>query len=425
MVHDIRESEYSKIIRHRYQRGDFNCTDLLYKGKYWISKDDCIGIPRTKRRDYRTYGYSTSPVTFCIDCIRESIREFGFGYFKAIWWHSHWCRIHQKRLTVLCSQGKELSQDILTTLSGQSVASMEVVSYRHFFRYGEEPFYLSIDSSFGKLIQQVNFYFGIPSCIEDVCLFHLSPCFGSEFFSWFVDNIEVFKQYKLSRECRTWLNVFGKDRSVQYRYAYITLIDYVDVFFNFLSQESIGELQDFVETYAFFDEDNYLLIPKQVNCSKCPKLSWGTGCVRGLDIVRYRLTPPVIKRNNIESFNRCMERVGSSTRLTHTCEKLKARSIESDIGAVFELNDRDYICSGLQPTTHDTPKHELTLLGWADLENINPTLESTAQWQIDYPLNTALPVYVVDESYGVNGFWPEIPFNQRISWTEFMLLESE
>lgn len=131
-----------------------------------------MGEPRETRRDYATYGYSISPVTFCLDCIRESIIDNGFGYFKATWWRSHWCRIHQKRLTVLCSEGKDLSQDILTILSGQIVASMEVALHRHFFRYGEEPFYLSIDASFGKLIKQINFYFGIPRCIKDTALFH-------------------------------------------------------------------------------------------------------------------------------------------------------------------------------------------------------------------------------------------------------------
>jgi hypothetical protein len=419
------ELEHSQIIRHRYLQGQFDVVDLLYKGKFWLSKSDCQGLPREKRRDYTTYGYSTSPVTFCLDCIKESIREYGFGYFKAVWWRSHWCRIHQKHLSVLCSEGKHFSQDIRKILSGQSVPSMEVVSNEHFFQYGDKPFNLSIDSSFGLFITQVNFDYGIPRCIEDIYLFDMSPCFGSKFFSWFVDNIEVFKQHELSRGCRTWLNLFGKDRSVKYRYSYATLIDYVDVFFNFLSQESIDKFREFVSTHSFFDEDNDVLLLKRMNCSKCPNLSWSKECSRGLDIVRYRLTPPVIMRNNIKSFNRFMERIGSDSRRTHTCEELKDRSIESDIGSVFELNDRDYLCPGLQPTTHDLAKHGLTLLGWADLENINHTLESSAQWQVDYPLYSDVPIYVVDESDGINGFWPEIPFNQYVSWGEFMYIEHE
>jgi hypothetical protein len=120
-----------------------------------------------------------------------------------------------------------------------------------------------------------------------------------------------------------------------------------------------------------------------------------------------------------------MERVGSDSRLTHTCGDLKARAIESDIGSVFELNDRDYVCTGLKPTTHASLAHDLTILGWVDLENINYALESSTQWQIDYPLYSDVPVYVVDESDGVNGFWPEIPFNKPIGWMEFMCLESE
>jgi len=419
------ELEHSKIIRQRYRQGQFDFVDLLYKGKFWLSKSDCMGGSREKRRDYTTYGYSTSPVTFCLDCIRESIKENGFGYFKAIWWRSHWCRIHLKRLAVLCSEGKDLSQDISTILSGQSVASMAVVSHQHFFRYGDKPFYLSIDSSFGQFIKQVNFDYGIPRCIKDISLFHMSPCFSSKFFSWFIDNIEVFKQYEVSRYCRIWLNLFNKDHSVKYKYSYVTLIDYVDVFFNFLSQESIEDFREFVNTHSFFDEENDVLILKQMNCSKCPSFSWSTECSRNLDIVRYRLTPPVIRRNDIESFNRFMERVGSDSRLTHTCEDLKARSIESDMGSVFELNDRDYVCPGLQPTTHELPKHGLSLLGWADLENINHALESSSQWQIDYPLYSDVPIYVVDESDGINGFWPEIPFNKPISWMEFMCLDLE
>lgn len=419
------ELDHSKLLRQRYLQGQFDIVDLLYKEKYWISKSDCMGEPREKRRDYVAYGSSTSPVTFCLDCIRESIRENGFGYFKSTWWRSHWCRNHQKRLTVLCSEGKTLSQDILTVLSGKMVTSVEPASSRHFLRYREKAFQLSIDSSFGQLFREVNFNYGIPRNIKDIALFNLSPCFGRKFLSWFIDNIELFKQHDLGQDCRAWISLFGKDRSVKYRYSHTALIDYINVFFNFLSQNSIDEFREFVSNYSFFDEENDVLILKRMNCSKCPNLSWSMDCSRSLDIARYRLTPPVIRRNDIESFNSFMEQIGDELRLTRTCKELKAKSIESDIGSVVELNDKDYLCPGLQPTTHGSPEYGLTLLGWANLENINHVLESSAQWQIDYPLYSDVPIYVVDESDGINGFWPEIPFNKPISWVEFMLLESE
>lgn len=304
------------------------------------------------------------------------------------------------------------------------MTSIEFVSSRHFLQYGEKAFQLSIDSSFGQLFREVNYNYGIPNRIKDIALFQVSPCFGRKFLSWFIDNIEVFEKYVVGRDCRTWLSLFGKDRSIKYRYTYFALHDYIKVFFNFLCQESIDEFREFVSTHSFFDEENDVLILKRMNCSKCPNLSWSTECSRGLDIARHRLTPPVIRRNDIEFFNCFMEKIGDELRLTHTCEELKARSIESDIGSVFELNDRDYVCPGLQPTTHGTSEHGLTLLGWADLENINHALESSVQWQIDYPLYSDVPIYVVDESVGINRFWPEIPFNKHISWMEFMYLES-
>ena len=419
------ELEHSKIIRHRYLLGNYDCSDLLYSGRYWIAEDDCNSISTHKKTNYRLYSGVTSPITFCPDCIQESIRDCGFGYFKAVWWRSLWCRKHQQRLMVICSKGKDLSKDISIVLSGRTPISFAPISIEHFCRVDEEPFHLTIDSSFGQLIVQVNFNYGIPSCIKDINIFNLSYCFNKFFVSWFIDNISVFKSSNIDRYSKVWLNLFDKEHSVKYRYSHLALADYATVFFNFLSQESIDEFKKFIQSYAFYDEVNDLLILKQINCSKCPKFSWSMSCIRGLDIVRHRLTPPVIMRNNVESFNRFMVRMGHKTRLTRTCEHLKTISIDSDIGSVFYLNDGNFVCSGLQPFTYTSLDYNLTLLGWVDLENIDHALDPTTQWQIDFPLYSNSPVYVVDEPDGINVFLPKIPFNEHVSWMTFMQLEHE
>lgn len=408
----VKELEHSKIIRHRYMLGNYDCSDLLYSGRYWIAEEDCNSISTHKKTNYRLYSGVTSPITFCPDCMRESIRDYGFGYFKAVWWRSFWCRKHRQRLMVICSKGKHLSKDISIVLSGRTPISFAPMSIEYFCRVGEEPFHLTIDSSFGQLVTQVNSNYGVPHYIKDIKIFNLSYCFNKVFVGWVIDNIKVFKNSNIDRYSQAWLNLFDKERSVKYRYSHLALADYATVFFNFLSQESIDEFKEFIQTYAFYDEVNDLLILKQINCSKCPQSYWGMKCIRGLDIVRYRLTPPVIRRNNIENFNRFMERVGDDFRLTHTSEELKARSIEGDIGSVFELNDRDYVCPRLQPTIHNFSEYDLTLLGWADLENINYALEPRDQWAIDYPLYSDTSIFVVDESVEINRYWPEISFNK-------------
>lgn len=46
-------------------------------------------------------GTHTYPLRYCIDCIRESIKELGFGYFKSSWHYdfANYCYIHHKTLT--------------------------------------------------------------------------------------------------------------------------------------------------------------------------------------------------------------------------------------------------------------------------------------------------------------------------------------
>jgi hypothetical protein len=46
-----------------------------------------------------------SNIFFCIDCIHESIRDLGFGYFKSHWRLSNYCIVHKSALQELPRQG--------------------------------------------------------------------------------------------------------------------------------------------------------------------------------------------------------------------------------------------------------------------------------------------------------------------------------
>lgn len=50
------------------------------------------------RRFIKGEGLLNSLVTFCPDCMRAQIREFGFGYFKACWLCSDFCVQHHQAL---------------------------------------------------------------------------------------------------------------------------------------------------------------------------------------------------------------------------------------------------------------------------------------------------------------------------------------
>ena len=418
----LKELEHSKLIRKRYVLGHFDLTDMFYKGKYWISINECKGYTDRKSRDRNTYGFLTSAITFCPDCIRESIQENGFGYFKSIWWKSHWCRVHQKKLNVICSEGKKLSQDILTILSGKTVEAIEVASYEHFFNRDPEPFHLSIDSSFGELMVKVNYYFGIPICIKEFHLFNISPCLGKVFISWLIDNIKVFQNKYFNGDIKAWLNLFNKERSIKFRCSYNSLVNHIHVFFNLLCQESIQEFHDFIKLNAFYDEDQDLLFLKKVNCSKCPNSSWSTECRKSLDINRYRLTPPVVLRDEVERFELSSNRHTLNI-VPKTCEEIKIKSIKGHIGKCFEL-DSNYICSKLEPKSYGRSVKDISIKGWVDLENINSNLKDNILWEVDYPISENISIYVYDELSSSNDFWPEIPFNVRVDWLTFMLLES-
>lgn len=63
-------------------------------------------------------GSHAYPLRYCIDCIRESIKDLGFGYFKSYWHYdfANYCHIHHKTLTHFNKVYKMQNHEILKTI---------------------------------------------------------------------------------------------------------------------------------------------------------------------------------------------------------------------------------------------------------------------------------------------------------------------
>lgn len=74
------------------------------------------------------------PVNFCIDCIRDSLRVNGYGFFKAAWMRkwTNFCDIHKKPLTFCAARPARYSHEVIKLiLRGEYPTGSFSELYRH------------------------------------------------------------------------------------------------------------------------------------------------------------------------------------------------------------------------------------------------------------------------------------------------------
>lgn len=418
----IRSKEllHSKYVRKRILQGTYNFTDYIYKNQYWapcsvINRDD------ENHRISRSKISSTaiSPIAYCKECISNSIREFGYGYFKRVWWRSSWCRVHRRKLSVLTSSGRLLSEDILAVLSGFEEKSSSSISFEHYYhRSQREPFPLKLMASYGELHLDVAKDYGIPQIIKQECLFKFTPCFQKEFLLWFLtQHDELIRQLNYRADLQAFIYIFRTKSSTILHVDSTCLRDYTLLFFNLFCQEPNQLFREFIESNAYLVNDNLLKCTKY-HCSMCPDIGWSKMCSESCDIYRVRLTEPVLRFDGSD-----LVREGKSYYLSEK-DISSVLSKESQIDKIYYMYDGEYICDfenrkqqGAYPKVTDL-KDKYTLVGWRDTDR---DLSDDSHLSIDYPLYSGAKTVVLPSLSSIP-FWPEIQFDTYISLMEWFQL---
>lgn len=412
----VSELEHSRYIRSLIRQGKFDFSKVIYKGLYWSPMVEYC-IEGYKRQPPWVKWFSASPITYCPNCIDESIREFGFGYFKTVWWRSVWCRRHRKKLKVIQpSKEKTMSALILETLSGKESLNSCIVSLECFPRPPSSILNIRLKTQDGFQYRDVGGNYKIPHFIMRNCLFELAPCFRHQFLLWVIHNHEyLLDALPYQSNLRVFFSLFKPKVSIIYRSSTIQLADYAIVFFNLFCQEDVELFRCFIESNTFYVEKANLLMIRKLSCSLCPKSDWSKFCSQSRDIARIRLTPPVLRRHHIDNINAWRKRLGELPLLDPVDEDVINLASNTQMDEIHYVKSTEYICSQLDENVNrferDSIECSYTLLGWQDLEVVTN--------KVDNHLTISLPLFsdvevIVDDGFCPSEVWPEIVFDRYV-----------
>ena len=337
----LNELSHSLQIRKCMIQGEHDFSDLTY-GSHW-SSEYYTSFSKRERIDKKIPQKDLSQVTYCPSCNIESIRELGYAYFKKVWWRSHWCRVHRKKLYFLTGKNKSLWEDIVCVLRGQ-----EPLNFERFDNIDASSEHIKISSCYGELHIDFRENFSYPYCVRRKCIFQFSPCFQITFLKWcFSKHKKILSQISYGNGNRQFFSKFLVKPFIIDRYSLNKTDDYAYVFFNLLCREKPPIFIDFISNYVFYIEEQNILKNSNASCSKCPRLDWSRSCCLSKEIYRKRLLEPVMIFNGEESF-----RIGMDV------FKVEDRSIElaqcCQIDSIYFMNN-NRLCD-FSDTMH-SPKH--------------------------------------------------------------------
>ncbi|MBY8219784.1 hypothetical protein ACSEYT_00450 [Vibrio cidicii] len=184
-------------------------------------------------------------IRFCEDCIGESIKENGFGYFKAEWLSSIHCSIHDVNLRELTSRNRQSAAvEISRAFSGRPVSESQI------------SFDLDKDSHLYRESKSDELY-------------HIMPCLLDAFYMWASkksDNAELKYEYL------DFYHQNGMRKEVSDEYLHHKFMYFREHFPMQLKGflERASELKEY--KFGFrqrFSFSETLVKSKNQNCSKC------------------------------------------------------------------------------------------------------------------------------------------------------------
>lgn len=124
----------------------------------------------------RTNLAGTHEVRYCLECVKDSIIEFGYGILKSEWYKNRYCFKHEKCLNYFVPKGRKKTVDSLKCVLR-----------------GEHPEYsLEISSEY----QNINFFSPYAAAQVEYIL----PCLVNELKRFILYNIELIKNDILGRK---------------------------------------------------------------------------------------------------------------------------------------------------------------------------------------------------------------------------------
>ena len=210
--------------------------------------------------DYVSYAKGSIPIRFCPFCIRSSIEEFGFAYFKSSWLYDVSCEGHgQQLIQIKPSTYRDVLNALNIVMSGGLLSNNAT----------EEP---------TPLKQNKN---------NEECVNHVMPCLLNDFYWWA-------SRRRYDDYLDTSHNVFYNSYSIRKRMSDEQLHGY----FKTYSKRYPRQFADFLSEKAELKECWFGLsqpcsmkenIIKSIrhNCSKC--LDFSDYCISGEVIYRFSL----------------------------------------------------------------------------------------------------------------------------------------
>ncbi|MEZ8740544.1 hypothetical protein AB6E21_10985 [Photobacterium swingsii] len=229
------------------------------------------------------------PIKFCPLCIREQIKEFGFGYFKSHWLHRDYCLHHNQKLLVADYPLSNIYGYLQKILSGRFPSSS----------------YLSEIGNYQTECMALNIFK------------KASPCLAEIFKKWIRKNLYLIDE-KVAEECgvedidRVLSWFFHKDGRVQFMTTRVCL----EVVFRAIQKVHINAHSDFI-----FKHSKTIMIPcgirsydsifvpylihREKECTRCLELD----CPVSHVISVFRFNPDCSQN---ETVNLCDQKIRSA-----------------------------------------------------------------------------------------------------------------
>jgi hypothetical protein len=386
-----KELIHSKKIRHLIIQGVFDFSGLFDGNHQWIS------FARLGIRDPRTSNYklskkqleiknerkfATSLISFCPDCIEDSIKEYGYGFFKKAWWRNYYCKIHNKNLLIVKDKSKaKLSKSIMNILSGRwqtlrNVTSMEKSDILLFHSKSIKSIKrVDVDLPI-RLGRIANRYLSVIK--ENGNNYQISFCLRAKLLDWFDSNYEkISEELKKYYRCDN-LIIFYPEKNDIPLISEFESDDFFLLFVYFLEKEKLGIYEEFLLENTRLIQGTNLVADIASNCQKCPSARWGNVCAASLSILRTRLIIPVLYDSMINKL-------------------IAPKEIDTILHYdLIHYEESNKYCKEIRLTEKGKEDiiGKVQLLGWCDINSRAPNVLNLDKLPIDFPLVSESSVWV-------------------------------
>lgn len=267
-----------------------NESGLISRERYWLNspfyfqetlKNTFFSIENTAK------SIRSIPILFCPECVKESINNKGFGYFKTDWVFNDYCKVHRERLfRITAKTNNESNEGVRHALSGIVSSSHATQNYKVRFRKKRQ---------------------------SRVAPYTLSACFFVTFERWLAHNrlyLPISFYMMMAEKCHIYLFDILYTKLGTYRYISDENINNIlEILYiikpKIFRNDFIKKLCKITNQKAGVNKTNDVIFQtlkiKSHNCDKCPHRKSDISCYISKSIVRTFVYPGIGNYN----FNYC------------------------------------------------------------------------------------------------------------------------